>query len=448
MAHIKQIQVGTIPYDIQAVDSDKLGGQTLEQVIAAVNTAKFQVASSAATTPNVAEYYNGGSPKQGTLQPSNADKNDIYLVGVYDRGILSYYEMYIAVGSTAQWVMLGTTNMDLAGYAKDGTYTSETSTAHNTSSGGSFAQYTQEAGADTAPGTVSVTYAKSATTTQSNSNPIETDSGFATPTTKTATFTGTKATLNLEANQEGHTHIVTPSNSTLTYLSGGSVEDSGEHEHSVDSHGHSSVSVVNSITGTGNAGGHSHTVTVSSSTKTVIAGVDPIPSTIASVSNNILILSENALGGISTSTISVNSVSGATTNSVADHSHSVVAGSTNVAGVAAATTIQTSANGGHDHNFAPTTATVSLLTGVSLSTVTPGITVKPYTYTPAGTLSITMASHRHTYLAPGAHIHSISLTDTTATGTASVTVANHSHWISVGSHTHSVNDHTHDVIIR
>lgn len=120
MANISQIKVGTTTYDINATT---LAGKTLEEILTSGNTAVFTLSDSAEKTPNITNFNNGSISTSGLLTPDRANGNSIYLVAVYEEGSIIYYNEYVVISGA--WALLGTTDIDLAGYVRDGAYQSE-----------------------------------------------------------------------------------------------------------------------------------------------------------------------------------------------------------------------------------------------------------------------------------------------------------------------------------
>lgn len=107
MANIKQVQVGTITYDIHAVQADnsaKLEGKTLQQVVDQAKSegsfAHFVLATNAATTPKGVVWTKSGTSITGTLEAASADKNVLYLVPSINSSAASdVHDEYIVVQS-------------------------------------------------------------------------------------------------------------------------------------------------------------------------------------------------------------------------------------------------------------------------------------------------------------------------------------------------------------
>lgn len=451
MANISQIKVGSTTYNIDAVT---LGGKSWADIIDQVNTASFIVSNSAATTPNIVKYDNGSTQTQGTLTPANADSNNIYLVPIYIDKVLSYYDEYIVIKDKTEWVKLGTTDINLAGYAQDGTYdTTENgaTTANNTAETVTSGKASNTSGTSSyqAGGTASVKYYKADTATGGGNGTQALTSGGATPTVKTATFTGTKATFNPVATIEEHSHTLTPTTGTVNEVTSATTASTGTaHTHEFDTHSHTSATVVGSIT-TGSTTINHITAATANSNGAHTHEVTGTPGTIASVSGTVLTLATQALTAVSnaaeagghTHSVSLTKTGTSVITSVTP-SNATVVGSTT------AGTDETASAGSHSHTVTLTSSPKTFMTGGTLKSVSPTISIEAFDYTPAGTLSITMNSHTHSYTGPASHTHSIGTTEATATGSILATILEHSHSVTIPAHSHTVNNHKHQVTIE
>lgn len=428
---ISKIQFGTITYDIDAVT---LGGKTYQQIIDLVNTAQFVVATSAANTPKDITWLDGETQVTGTLEAKDADSNNIYLV-LCTHDTSDNYDEYVAIkkGTTWAWEKIGNTDIDLSGYAKDGTY--NTTAASNDSSGSSSAATVTsgESSAATITGNAKITY-KLATQANSTGSDTTVNTNSAKPTI-TASFIGQESTLEHNVIDNGHSHTFNVATTTV-YSSPASSGESGAHTHSVNSHTHGNdIGVVTGVTFT-----QGSAASLSKGTTTVIASASGNSSTIARVSGTMLVLAEQALTSLSTSTTSVVNSITFTPNTVSTFSSTT---GTAASGQSAATLTALSA-GAHTHSIARTSVTVA--TGGTISSSTTGVFVESHIFTPAGTVSASQDSHSHTYIKLPAHTHGITNQDAEASGTASVDISNHTHSVTIPSHTHTI-AHTHKVII-
>ena len=234
MPSLKHLQLGSITYDFDATTFDsKTYDQVKADIINAVDTAQFIVSTFAADTPNITSLYDvkSGTTVQGTLVPSKADKNNIYLV--LKNASPTYYEEYIVTvqNGALSWIKFGNTNVNLAEYAKKGSY--------NTSSSGS----------GSANGTASVKYYKAQTKTGSTKGGVidVTKDGAS---SVTASFNGTSTTFSPTATLNGYnpTLTVTQPATTITFATGSTTKTGGSHDHSLKTHAHDATTVIKSIT--------------------------------------------------------------------------------------------------------------------------------------------------------------------------------------------------------
>lgn len=185
MAEIKQIKVGSTNYEIgglyiqetntkSSVSGLKTWADIKELVEASFVISVVWTSSdyTSTTTPSadklatipsgvVVEYSNGTKTATGTLTASASTQNTLYFVyhAGHNPSTKDTFDEYATtiVGSTYGWEKIGNTDVDLSNYALKGTYTSSTPSTNTTSS----------AGAQTANGTATVTYKKSADATGS-----------------------------------------------------------------------------------------------------------------------------------------------------------------------------------------------------------------------------------------------------------------------------------------
>lgn len=416
---IKQVKVGTLTYDIEA---SLLNGSTKDQIIntaiAGAQTSRFEVVSS--------------------ITAANAKQNIIYLVPS-ENGDNDVYDEYVLINNALE--KIGSTDIDLSGYAKKGDVTSGPNSDVTTESAGGDTITTSGATPSTATGTATITYKKSAAATGSNGD-------------HTHTFTGD--TTNVINSVSGDT--------TTIYSSPSATGSKGDHTHtvSVDSHEHGSdVSVVTSVTmpdtdkvtvltGVKASGTTAAITAITPSSVSVKTFKDAGPSltvsnvTVANaftVTNGVLSLSTTSVGsasgwnpgtlndvtvltGLGTPTTK-SFVTGVTSNGTASVLKNVtVSKGTAAGGMSAATlTASVSTAGAHTHSISRTSATVvNKVSSTTAAVLTSGSVGKA-----------------------GAHTHSITLTDTSVTGTASVAIGSHTHSVTIAPHTHSVNSHTHTV---
>lgn len=395
MPNLKHLQWGNETYDF---DATAFNGKTYNQVkadiISKVDTAQFIVSTNAATTPNIAELRDyGQSPIKGELTPSDADKNNIYLVLQYD-----YYDEYISTikdGKQA-WVKLGTTDVNLHEYVKRGTYISE------------------HAGGATVTGTAAVDYDKPNAKTASGSGSQNAITTYATP-TATATFTGSSITFSPTAtlNSYNPTLTVNKATASITFAIGSETGSDGSHSHTLSTHTHATQTVVNGITFTPSS--------LSTGTVQMLRSITPKTGSFlqGDVTGDTLILTGSS--AVTSITEGYSTIISSITFTPSSLSSTTV----NVAAVSSATTSRTSIASDHTHTL--NSVVLNPVTGVSINKGTPSISVSSITYTPAGSISISMASHCHSYNAPASHQHDIVTTTATATGSATVTISSHVH---------------------
>jgi len=417
-------------------------------------------------------YKSGESSATGTLTASASTKNTLYLV--YEKN--SFYEYATTYnGSAYGWEKIGSTDIDLSNYALKGTYTSSTPSTNVTGSGGD----------QTASGTATVTYKKSATATGSagggtaNSN-TGNASGGTVDFTK-ATFTGTTATFSLSADYQPAGTIskpgVTLTSSSKTVVTGGTttsvvtgVEASGTTDVVTGVGANGTASVVTTAikgaalsTGTTATTGyvkyvesasHTNASLGTASTTVAVTGVSGGTASLttknygfSSSTSNIMSAPTVASGVLSwtlvnASTQDVLSSTGASASSTA----TVITGYPNFSGGGFSTTtkyatITTTAAGSTDKTTVLTgvkaTGTATVVTGVQASGTTDAYT------------SFTTATVNH--VTGAALAATPTFTGTTATITVegsyqpagsisgSQTLANHSHtYTAPAAHTHSI----------
>ena len=511
MANISQIKVGNTTYNIDAVT---LGGKTYQEIVDLVNTAQFVVCDSAANTPKGVTH---GSIV-GTLEASSADKNNIYLVP-HTHYTGDSYDEYVVInkGTGYVWEKIGNTDIDLSGYAKDGTYTTTSSGAGDTGNAGAQTVTTTAAGGATGTGTLSSSYDKATgigkendhshtidthshtnttvvsevsgsttslgyisalnTNTGSNHGSAAANTGNATP---TGSFTGSEGSITVAKRD------VTLTPTTDDAVTGVTIGEAGGATVSINSHTHTSTTVINSVTGstgtikaaptlTGNAGGHTHSVTVTVTPTSEAKQVGSVSGTVLDLGSLEFLTGVSASGTAQTAGGHTHGITGVDTTVVT----SVSSGTINVASAGTAATLSGTI-GAHTHSVELSKA--KYMTGVTGSV--PTYTLK---YTPAGTVAV--GAHSHSYEAPadhvhtmggtaktqtivtgvskstvsvagtpsavtltssnaGGHSHSISYTTISLTGSVSVAIADHTHNVSIGNHTHTIGNHTHDVTIQ
>lgn len=408
---ISQIKVGSTTYDINAL---LIGGQDIQSfkdsIISGASFAHFKI---------ITDFPEG----------SGIDKNVIYL-RASNNGRGDNYDEYIYINNN--WEKIGNTDIDLSGYVPKsaiytipgGTYSTDAATATGTTS------ETDEVTVTTG----SVNYLKAASTTASGYDYSIVQTGAA-KSTVTSTFKGKITSVTPTFSQASHGHNITQATTTINTISKIESEAVSDHTHNISSHGHSNATVVKSVdydttaiaigaSVTGNTGAHTHTVTGTSSNLTV-----------AQVAGEVLeILSPSALTSVSNAQLSGSHTHSIDSNSV-DVVTSVSYATTTVASTSSATTITTTSAGGHSHTITPTTASHTVLTGVTLGGGLANITMDKVDILPIGSVTTEVEEHTHEYKAPKAHTHTIGSVNA-STDEISITLPKHSHTVSVAEHSH------------
>lgn len=407
--NIKQIKIGEVTYDINAV---KLEGHSYQDIIDLVSAgftvevpwtsdmAKQTTAPSAAQLAKIPEgvsVTSAGGSGVGTLKATATGANKhLYLI-YHNHGAGDTFDEYVSTGPA--WEKIGNTDIDLSNYVTYGKKYTTGAASGNTGSGGGATVTTSEVAAQTASGSATITYQKANATT-----------GSAGGQTITPTFTGTAATITLSGN-----------------VSGTAVAD---HEYTPEG----------TISGSQAIAAHSHTINVATPTKAAfVTGVGANGT--ASAVTGITTTTADAMTGAVVSADGVLSFTGqsfiqtATASSTATVLTGVKATGTAQA-VTALGAITSGSAGGVTVDFtkAAFTGTAATITHA----VTQGKATVSGSYTPKGAISDVVIA---------AHTHSIGSASATVTGTASVTVAKHSHSVTIANHVHSLNNHTHSVTL-
>lgn len=483
MAHIKQVQVGGVTYDIHAFQADaasnsaKLEGKTLQQVVDQAKSegsfAHFVLAKDAATTPKGVVWTKSGTSITGTLEATSADKNVLYLVPSTNRSAISdVHDEYIVVGagttaSPYAWERVGHTDIKLKTVSANTGGPSN----NNTSNAGGATVTTSEFDHGSATGSVSLVYKKSADATGSKGSTATANTNQTG--SHSHTFTGTAATISISASGSAeesgsHNHTVTPSTTSVIGTVSGTTAsinaapsatgEAGGHTHSISP---STATIYSAPAETGSTGAHTHTVTVDSHSHgadvTVLNGVSASTTSIyqitgvgtkasgsdvtcatATVTNGVLVISAATATKIS----SYGSVATRAAVTVATGVSSTTA-AVAAPGAAATLTAACSSTGAHTHSIGRTSKTV--VTGITVTgsagAHTHGITgvaktvVTAVSSTPATVLTAVSLTEA------GAHTHAVSASGSTTytpAGTLNSTGA-HSHtYVSLPAHTHSI----------
>lgn len=512
--YIKQIKVGESNYDLNVLAiQDNSGnpktwtditslvqaGFTIEVPWTAADYASTSAPSAEkrATVPAVTIYYkNGAASTTGTLSANEEDpgssevKQHIYLIyhAGHEEGTDAFDE-YVSAGSgsSSTWEKIGNTDIDLSPYAKKvdaaakGTYASGGPSSNVTSAAGAATITTSSSGGQTATGTATITYDKAATATGSSGGTGTAantgEAGGATVQGSNFSFSGTTATITLTGDYQpegsitgsqsvsAHSHTVNVATGDATVVTG--FEDtatsfSGDHRHDIETHTHNSAETVIKSTGLATATISAFSSGGSASLTTKNYGFA------SSVSNAMYSPTVSTLGVLSWSLANATTQDALTFTPASGTTKTVVTGvksdgTASVAGTPIAATLQTSSAGSHDHTINALTATLTYVTGATLSTAgahtingsnfgfsgTSATISVSGSYKPAGSItgSQTIAAHSHSYTAPAAHTHSISLTTTTITAGVEVAVSDHTHTVTIASHTHDLGNHTHSTTI-
>lgn len=404
MAEIKQIKVGTTDYDIAAkyILDGSGNNKGWSDITSLVENKMSLVALDELPEANATSYATYKSnivliPNSGT----GTNVKDEYVI--LRSGTSGSY--------TYSWEKIGTTDVDLSGYAKKteagkaGTYTSGGPSSNATGSAGAATVTTSSAGSQTATGTATITYQKANANT-GNAGAVTIDgSNF--------TFTGTTATVTVSG----------------SYKPAGTI---GE------------ISVSN----------HSHTVNVSAlvagNKQSVVTGI------------------QTFTAGTFTQGAKASFTQGAKASLTYTARANVMCSPTVSSGVLSWGTTSAdditawTANGNDtftpngDDSFASCTFSLSkadvmksmptiTLSGAGSFTKTPVFTGTTATlslsgdYQPAGSIGGSQSVANHS--------HSIGTASATVTGTAAVAVSNHTHEVTIASHTHTLGNHTHSVTI-
>lgn len=460
---IKQIQVGTITYDINAVHADSAAnatsavnaelheGKTVAEIVALAKTensfAHFKVVTSLPTV-------------------DAADKNVIYLMASAN-GTGDAYDEYIVVGAGTtvdpyKWEKIGHTDIDLSNYVTKGSYksgaasttTSGKSTATTTEAGAATIN-TSEVDLGTATGTASITYSKAPTATGSAGATTTANTGSAG--SHSHTFTGTAATISISSSGSaeaagGHNHEVTPETaSVIATVSGttGSINaapsatgSAGGHSHSITP---STISISSAPKATGSTGDHAHTVTVDSHTHgtnvtvaTGVTGSDYVDAITAITPSTASVKPFGSAGSLPSLTVSnktvYSSLTADTTYAEGDSELMKISVANNVLKLdpyVLGTTTVGSASGWKAGSLPSAGTAVTVLTGLG----TPTTASFPKAVKVSATTSVAAPGAATTLTATcsttGAHTHSIS-------GTAKTVVSGITVTGSAGGHTHGI----------
>lgn len=453
MPDIKKIQIGGIEYDIDAL---KLNGHTWAEIEAMVGTGftietpwlKSDYESTSApstakkaTVPAITIYYNNGqSSTTGTLSAAdNESKKHLYLIYHSHEDGNDNYDEYVSTGSgvNARWEKIGNTDIDLSNYQQIGkTLTTTAPSTNSTSSAGGQTVTTTAAGEQTALGSATITYDKADNATGSAGAGESANTGEAGGTT-------------IDGSSFGF------SGKTATITVAGAVSGTGVADHEAQ---------TITVTGSQTVAAHSHTVNCAKDTVTAITEINGGSYTGATQASytqgakatlsytaraNVMCSpTVSTLGVLSWGTVdcdditawTANGTDTFTPNNVGTFTPASVKTSKTCTYVTGATTSAISSYTISGENFSVEIPTLT-------HSVTQGTVSIAVTYRPEGSItgSATIASHSHSYTKPTAHTHSIGSTTTTVTGSVEVAISDHTHSVTVASHTHDLGNHTHNV---
>ena len=424
---------------------------------------------------------------------SESTQKGIYLIAD-NHGTGDSYDEYVTVksGDTYSWEKIGNTDIDISGLA------AELATGANTAG-----LATGEAGEQTAIGSATISYMKSAEATGSAGAGVEANTGLsggATVSDGVFSFKGTEATINLSGTLPTLDEVSVTPNGTI----GGSVSV-GDHTHSINPTVKTLTYVSGTASSTGEVEGHTHTVSLATDSVTYVSDVDASTGNEAAHAHSIdaskvtgwnegsTSLSEKNFGfSASTSdimsapTVSTDGVLSWTTVSAASqdalsftapsltftsatvtgnagaHSHTI-GKTTKSFNYATGVVTSVSTEGKHSHTIgAPTTSKLDVVTGVSVTGAAGSHTINgssfkfngaSLTFTPA--LSTTAVSVSGKYKPAGSVTGTIKLPEHSHSYTApsahthSITLTSTqvtgSASVAVSSHTHSIAAHSHTI---
>ena len=466
---INKIHVGTTDYQLNA---DYLGG---------LSSAEWKSLVGAGFNVLVVE---------SLPTASESTQKGIYLIAdAHGNG--DSYDEYVTVksGNSYSWEKIGNTDIDISKLADElvvsGTGLTTESAGEQVATGSATISYMKSAEATGSAGAG----------VEANTGL----SGGASVSDGVFSFKGTEATINLSGTLPAldevsvtpngtiggsvsvgdHTHSINPTIKTLTYVSG-TASSTGE----VEGHTHTVSLATDSVTyvsdidaSTGNEAAHAHSIDASKVTGWSEGSASLSSKNFgfsASTSDIMSAPTVSTDGVLSWTTVSAASqdvlsftapsltfTSATVTGNAGAHSHTI-GKTTKSFNYATGVVTSVSTEGKHSHTIgAPTTSKLDVVTGVSVTggagghtingssfsftgdalVFTPALSTTAVSvsgkYKPAGSVTgtISLPSHSHSYIAPSAHTHSITLTSTQVTGSASVAVSGHTHSIAAHSHT-------------
>ena len=381
---------------------------------------------------------------------------------------------------TYSWEKIGSTDVDLSGYAlktdaaAKGEYTTSTPSTNATGAAGAATLTTSSDGAQTATGSAEFEYVKAANATGSANGEKDADTGTAGAINYNPEFTGTTATLGLEGSYQpegsiggsqsvaAHSHDV-----NVAAITAGIQEEVVKALPNFD--GGSKAADVFTPNGddTFTPNGDD-TFTPAALNSGFYSAGSAASLAYTPVSDVMYSPTVDANGVLSWSAATLDHITGWTANTPAAIDTTKFSGGSFSQG-AKASFSQGSKASFSEGTFTP--ASLGTITKASVLKDIPAITLagagavtisgSNFTFTgntatisvsgeyqPAGSINgLTVAAHSHSYKAPDAHTHSISLATETITATVSVAVSAHTHTVEIASHTHDMGNHTHGVDI-
>lgn len=454
MANIKNIKVGDTNYDIEAlhfVAGDLNTPAQWKAYIDSIADLGFDVVVlSAVPDENESNY--------------NTYKNNIILVKDSTSETGSYVEYVMTrSGSSGSYTYaverIGTTSTDLSEYAKKETKTSGPSTTNT--GGKDLGTITTTAALAKSTGVVDISgikYQKSSAATEKAGSSTTTKNtgggGGVTISGSNFTFTGADKSVSVAISAATATavsaHDYTPAGTiTMTHdaiksvsLSASTTSTDGPQyvqsiTHTAASLGGDTTFVKDAIASVslgGTTSFNTDAIKSASLTGTTTFNTDAYK---ASVDSTTLVLTPAATSdvGISTSAATKKSVTISTTAATKGTVTINGGGITPVTRYMKPAGTKASVSG----SFAGTKASITHT--VTQPTFSGSFNSKNVTGTIGG--SQTVNDHTHTYLELQEHTHDISLTATAVTGSASAAMVEHTHKVTLGSHSHSLNSHTH-----
>lgn len=365
-----------------------------------------------------------------TLPTASATyKNQIALIPDSSDTETGSYIEYICVntsGTTWAWEPIGTTKFTF------------NPANYKTSSAGGVTVNTSNAGAQTASGTATITYAKP------NANTGNAAPGF-TGTAATITSTGSytpAGSIGGSQSVSAHSHTVNVTNATFNLptnaIKGVSLATATT----------GGVTVVTTApTQASSAGGHTHSITPSTTTIYPAANVTAVTGVasnygFSSTTNNVMTAPTVSTDGVLSWTLAnaATQAKASSTASVRGTSLTVVTGVTETGSAGAHTHGLSGAASSHivASGDSADTSSITYVTGATTSTAG-AVTINGSNFSFGGTAAtITVKADYTPAGSVASHSHSIETTDTSVSGAVKVAVASHTHSVTISSHTHAI----------